>query len=99
MLRNCFGDRLIWPSTDFPYPPHSPDITPPDAYIWGMLNEAVFRTDPPSGIPKLRIKIQGFFRAMQQPVFTNMFVNMREHYKYCLKLNTGHLKHRKRRRE
>ena len=57
-LRQHFGDRLLSRGTEFPFPLHSPDLKAPDAYIWGMLKESVFRSDvPPGNIPELRQKI------------------------------------------
>lgn len=85
MLRNHFANRLISGGTNFPYPSHLPDLTPSDEYIWRMLNEPVFRTEPLSDIPELRIKIQRVFRAMQQHVSTDIFVNLSTLYlgAYC----------------
>ena len=58
-LQQHFGDRLISRGTEFPFPSHSPDLTAPDVYIWGMLKESVFRSDdPPGNVLQLREKIQ-----------------------------------------
>ncbi|KAG8296438.1 hypothetical protein J6590_056791 [Homalodisca vitripennis] len=35
---------------------HSPDLTTPDAYVWGMLKENIFHEDPPSTIVQLKEK-------------------------------------------
>ena len=40
-LQQHFGDHLISLGTESPFPSHSLDLTAPDAYIWGMLNESV----------------------------------------------------------
>ena len=57
-----FGDCLISHGTEFLFPSHSPDLMAPDAYIWGMLKESVFRSDdPPGNVPELWEKIQSFF--------------------------------------
>ncbi|KAJ4439700.1 hypothetical protein ANN_07828 [Periplaneta americana] len=42
---------------------HSPDLTPPDAYVWGVLKESIFRQNPPTTIVELRGKISEFFFA------------------------------------
>ena len=58
-LQQHFGDRLISCGSEIPF--HQ-DLTAPDAYIWGMLKESVFRSDdPPGNIPELREKIVIFF--------------------------------------
>ena len=41
-LRRYFpGDRLISRRTDNPWPAHSPDLSPPDFFVWGYLKERV----------------------------------------------------------
>ena len=42
-LRRYFsGDRLILHRTDNPWPAHSPDLSPPDFFLWGYLKERVY---------------------------------------------------------
>ena len=58
-LQQHFGDHLISRGTEFPFPSHSPKLTAPYAYIWGMLKESIFWSDdPPGNVPELRRKIQ-----------------------------------------
>ena len=38
-LQQHFGDCFISHGAEFPFSSHSPDLTAPDAYIWGMLKE------------------------------------------------------------
>ena len=46
-LRQCFrGDRLISRRTDFPWPPYSPDLNPPDYFLWGYLKERIYNNNP-----------------------------------------------------
>ena len=57
-LQQHFGDCLISHGTEFPFPSYSPDLMTPDANIWGMLKESVFRSDDlPGNVPKLWEKI------------------------------------------
>lgn len=92
-LRQTFGNRLISLRTNFPYPAHSPDLTTPDAYVWGMLKENIFREDPPSTIVQLKEKITMCIRRMEQPLFIKMVQNLQERYECCLKLNGAHIEH------
>lgn len=94
LLQETFEGRIISRSSNFNYPSHSPDLTPPDAYVWGMLKEKVFSgTDPPRTVNHLREKIVSFFRNMQQPVFSNMFENLRNRYEQCLQRHGAHFEH------
>ena len=58
-LQQHFGYRLISHGTEFAFPSHSPYLTAPVAYIWGMLKESVLRSDDlPGNVPELQEKIQ-----------------------------------------
>jgi len=51
LLRPLFFDRLISKNGDFDWPPRSPDLTPPDFFLWGPLFEVQSlcqQTDPGS---------------------------------------------------
>ncbi|KAJ4432817.1 hypothetical protein ANN_21456 [Periplaneta americana] len=61
-LKEHFGERIIYHGTTFPYPP---DITPFNAYVWGMLKKSIFRQSPLTTIVKLRGKIIELFRHLQ----------------------------------
>ena len=48
-LRQYFsGDRLISRRTDNPWPPYSPDLNPPDYFLWGYLKDRVYEDNPPT---------------------------------------------------
>ena len=40
---DLFPGRLESRLYDFTYPPRSPDLTPPAAFLWGILKEQCFR--------------------------------------------------------
>ena len=85
-LQQHFGDRLISCGMEFHFPTHSPDLSAPDADIWSMLKESVFRSDdPPGNIPELREKIQSIFVSLQQPVFISMSKNLKNSYEQCVR--------------
>lgn len=42
-LRHEFGDRLIGKFFDCPWPPRSPDLTPCDFFLWGLLKRKVYK--------------------------------------------------------
>ncbi|XP_062512636.1 uncharacterized protein LOC134188488 [Corticium candelabrum] len=44
-VRKVFGERVI--SQDL-WPPRSPDLTPPDFYLWGKLKDLVYADNPRS---------------------------------------------------
>jgi hypothetical protein len=42
-LTEIFGERVISRNV---WPPRSPDLTPPDFYLWGAAKSAVYRDRP-----------------------------------------------------
>jgi hypothetical protein len=42
-IESYFGDRLISKNL---WPPRSPDLAPPDFFLWGLLNSHVYSKKP-----------------------------------------------------
>ena len=45
-LREQFQERLINRKCDVEWAPHSPDLNPPDFYLWGYLKDNVYQNNP-----------------------------------------------------
>ena len=59
-LNEVFGEnRVIALQHNVEWPPHSPDLTPCDFFLWGYLKNKVFTT-PPENIDVLRQKNKVF---------------------------------------
>ncbi|KAF2896938.1 hypothetical protein ILUMI_09232 [Ignelater luminosus] len=83
---------IISRGTDFEYPSHSSDLTPPDAYIWGMRKESVFQSeDPPANIGELRRKITLFSNCSNHSI--NMLDNLQNRYEACLRRKGAHFEY------
>ena len=41
-LKENFGSRVISLKIDFEWTPHSPDLSPPDFFLWGYLKDRVY---------------------------------------------------------
>ena len=54
--RQLFPHRLISRRCDPEWAPHSPDLNPPDFYLWGYLKDSVY-TNNPQTIPDLKAVI------------------------------------------
>ncbi|KAF8771475.1 hypothetical protein HNY73_018894 [Argiope bruennichi] len=64
MLQENFPEKIISPGTDFQYLSHSPDLKPPDAYLWEMLKDNMFNCeDPPRIVPALLKNVISFYRS------------------------------------
>ena len=62
-LRQRFPDRLISRRCDPEWSPHSPDLNPPDFYLWGYLKDRVFGSNPQT-IPDLKAAITAAIKAI-----------------------------------
>ena len=47
-LKETFATRIVSLKTDIPWPPHSPDLSPLDFFLWGHLKDRVYKGRPTS---------------------------------------------------
>ncbi len=86
MLREFFGDRIVdWPT-------RSPDLSPPDYFLWGMLKNAVYR-DAPATIEDLKTKIEEAMNAISPQTLKRVFDNLIRRVKACKAANGQHFEH------
>jgi hypothetical protein len=45
-------------TTLFAWPPHSPDATPCDFFLWGYAKDQVYVPPLPANIPELKVRIR-----------------------------------------
>ena len=58
-IQELFPDRLVSRYADYPYPPRSPDLTPPDAFLWGIFEDKCFRDPMPLTLDELNVNVEG----------------------------------------
>ena len=91
-LKENFGGRVISLKTDFEWAPHSPDLSPPDFFLWGYLKDRVYAGKPRT-ITELKEAIREEMRAITNSVCKNVMDNFVLRLKKCTELNGGHLEH------
>ena len=69
--------------------PHSPDLSPPDFFLWGYLKDRVYAGKPRT-ITELREAIREEMRAI---TCKNVMDNFVLRLKKCTELNGSHLEH------
>ena len=88
-IQSFFGDRVIskglWPS-------RSPDLTPPDYFLWGYLKGRVYQNKPRI-IETLKANITEEIQAVTADVLARTFQNMARRVQSCLNANGGHFQH------
>lgn len=65
LLNEAFDGRLISRNCEFPWPARSPDLTPMDFWLWGVLKDNVYKT-PPRNMAELRHNIAETARSITQ---------------------------------
>ena len=91
VLRREFPNRLISRFGDVNWPSRSPDLTPPNFFLWGYLKNRVYRNNTTSLKDlknKITVKIQDINVATLRAVMQAMLTKMQE----CLEAEGAHLK-------
>ena len=81
-----FGDRVISRGL---WPPRSPDLTPPDFYLWGKLKGSVY-ADNPRTTDELKQKITSVIQNIQPDELERVFQNTQRRARLCLQVNGAH---------
>ena len=86
----CFlGDRVISKGL---WPPRSPDLTPPDYFLWGYLKGRVYQNKPRT-IDALKANITEKIQAVTADVLARTSQNLARRVQSCLDANGGHFQH------
>ena len=91
-LRQRFPDRLISRRCDPEWSPHSPDLNPPDFYLWGYLKDRVFGNNPQT-IPDLKAAITAAIKAILREGCGRVIENFARQIHVCLQRRRDHLEH------
>ena len=74
------------------WPPRSPDLTPPDYFLWGYLKGRVYQNKPQT-IDALKANISEEIQAVTADVLARTFQNIVRRVQSCLDANGGHFQH------
>jgi len=88
-IQSFFSDRVISKGI---WPPRSPELTPPDYFLWGYLKGTVYQNKPGT-IDALKANITEEIQAVTEDVLARTFQNMARPVQSCLDANGGHFKH------
>ncbi len=88
-LREFFGERLI--SKDL-WPPRSPDLTPPDFCLWGLLKDRVYVHNPQT-LNELKMAITNEINQVTAVTLKRVFANMVRRCRLCIQMHGGHFQH------
>jgi len=88
-IQSFFGDCVISKGL---WPPRSPDLTPPDYFLWGYLKRRVYQNKPRT-IDTLNSNITEEIQAVTADVLARTFQNIARRVQSYLDANGGHFQH------
>lgn len=72
------------------WPPRSPDITPPDFFLWGAVKERVYAKQPQT-MDELKQEIKVAVRGIPQELCRRVCHSVLLRVERCLEMNGGHV--------
>ena len=91
-LRERFDDKLISRRCDVEWAAHSPDLNPPDFYLWGYLKDNVYENNPQT-IGELKAAITGKIKQIPKEECVRVIDNFARRLQVCLQRRGQHLEH------
>ena len=82
-LNKKFGDRWIGRRGPIEWPARSPDLTPPDFFLWGYLKNIVYRSEP-STCDELRSRIEEACAEISKDMCKRVCQNVEKRLRLCL---------------
>lgn len=90
VINEMSAGKLTSRRGDIAWPPRSPDLTPPDFFMWGYLKSRVYSNNPAT-INQLKTNIQEEMTAIPRAMCQRVFTNLRSRFEECLQRDGAHL--------
>ena len=75
------------------WPPRSPDLTPADFFLWGLLKGKLYKNTP-CAIEQLKDTIRQEIQAVNVDTLGKVFHNLQKHIQVCLDVKGVQFQHR-----
>jgi hypothetical protein len=89
MLKQFFDNRVTSKNL---WPPRSPDLTPPDYFLWGYLKQVVY-SNRPQTIKDLKQNTEVVISNISQETLKKVVRNVVTRVNTCYAENGGHFQH------
>ena len=89
-LRETFGNQLISLKTEQAWPPHSPDLSPLDFFLWGYLKEKVY-TPKPTTVQELKTAICREMQKITPQLCASVITNFKRRLDVVISQNGRHI--------
>ena len=85
-LKTKLSQRNLWP-------PRSPDLTPADFFLWGLLKVKVYKNTPRT-IEQIKDVIRQEIQAVNFDTLGKVFQNLEKRIQVCLDVKGDQFQHR-----
>lgn len=92
-LRTQFPGRVISLYEDIEWPPYSPDLTPPDFFLWGYLKDRIYANPKPRDIEQLKANIRRVIQNIPHETFPNVMNNVAVRLQAVIGRKGGYIDH------
>ena len=75
------------------WPPHSPDATPCDFFLWGYVNDQVYVPPLPASIPELKVRIRKATETITADMLQTVWNELDYRVDVCRITKGAHLEH------
>ena len=89
LLDDVFADRIISKSI---WLPRSPDLSPPDFFLWDAMKNSVYSNDPHT-TDELKMSITEYIRNVDRAILNTVFENTIRRVNKRLENGGGHFEH------
>ena len=76
-----------------PYPARSPDLTPLDSHLWGIVKSTCLSDPKPITIEQLKLNVESVISSISDDSLRAMIDNIRQRMELCLAQNGAHIEH------
>jgi transposase len=88
-IEDYFGNRVISKGL---WPARSPDLTPPDFFLWGYVKEKVFRNNP-RNLAALKNNIKDVIEGIPVNILQSVSKSLVARCEMCVSVNGGQFQH------
>jgi hypothetical protein len=92
-LNSVYPGKWIGRGGPVGWPARSPDLTPPDFFLWGHLKEVVYSLGPPASPEEFMSRIQAAVTTIDGNMLQRVQQNIMKRTRACIQMNGGHLEH------
>ena len=92
-LQTQFPGRLISLYEDNEWPPYSPDLTPPDFFLWGYLKDHIYANPKPRDLEQLKMSIRREIQNIPLETFQNVMNNVATRMQTVIGRRGGYIDH------